>query len=96
VVTFITTSSSSEASSSSDLSSDSESGSLLKSKTLGAVEESESEALFEKISGRRELVSLSLSDRAGHGEGMAAERSVGLKRGQEQRRRVEARENGRE
>jgi hypothetical protein len=45
------------------------------------VEESESEALFEKISGRRELVSLSSSDSAGNGEGMAAERSVGLKRG---------------
>ena len=48
---------------------------------LVAVEVSESKALFEKISGRRELVSLSLSGRAGHGEGMAAEHSMGLKRG---------------
>lgn len=47
------------------------------------MEESGSEALFEKISGRRELVSLLSSDKAGHGEGMAAGHSMGLKRGSE-------------
>ena len=54
----------------------SSSDSLLASKSLAAVEESEPEALFEKISGRPELASLSSSDRPGHGEeGMASERS---------------------
>lgn len=71
-------------SSSASLSSDSSSDldSLLSSKSLGTVEELESEALFEKISGRPKLASLLSSDGIGYGEaGIAVERSRQSKRG---------------
>jgi hypothetical protein len=70
---------------SSDSSSDSDSDSLLEPDSLDAVEESESEALFEKISGRIELAFLSSPDRT-HGEVMVLEHHVGSTKRQEGRR----------
>jgi hypothetical protein len=58
---------------------------LEKSESPDAVEESESEALFEKISGRTELALLPSPDRT-HGEVMVLEHHVGSAKRQEGRR----------